>query len=634
MSRALRLGVPGALLVALVLAPLPAAGDPAPRLATEQVDDRVIVRWEPAVPAARRHAVLARHLGAVEVTELSARVSVVASGNRTPTGVAAALMDEPAVQAAEPDRVVAVGDPPLALATAPADMPPVTDPLLDSQWGLRNTGRTVGLDGLFQGVRGIDARVFPAWEVTRGEPSVRVAVIDTALDATHPDLRGAILEELRVSEATAGSRAHGTGVASILAARADDRWGMAGVAPEVSLLSIVAFGAIEDGQPILGMLSDVVGALELAVAADVDVINASWVTAAGGEVLEAVIAEAGVPVVTAAGNDGVVLSDEVVTYPASLDLPNLLTVTAIDPAGQVPPFANTGVTSVDIAAPGEAVLVAAPGGVHAWERGTSAAVPFVTGAVALAASAAPYATTDELVDAVIWTSRPLPALTDTTASGGMLDAGALVRGVQRPVCRRDQLPSAPFDDVAETNRHRTGIDCVVAAGLAQGRSPDRFAPDVEVTRGQLASMLAGLVVREFPLPEPTASPFRDVPDTHTHARAIWAMHALGVLGGRDDGRYLPDAPVTRGQATALSVRTYELLTGDRLPPSRRWFGDTGTTTFGDRIDRARDLGMVRGVDRVVFGPGQFLRRGQTATLLARTVDAVARHGEVEGGAQG
>lgn len=593
--------------------------------------ERVLVRWEAGAAPDQRQAALARHLDVVAETARTDRVSVVSvPAGRDAGGLAAALRTERVVEAAEPDRELALGEVDRPGAAPLRDPPPVDDPLLPSQWGMRNTGQDVGLDGRFRGAVGLDARVLPAWEVTRGDPSVRVAVIDTAIDATHPDLQGAVVEELRIGAGTAGSRDHGTGVASILAARADDRFGMAGVAPGVSLISVVAFGAVEEGQPVIGTLADVVVALELAVAAGVDVINASWVTGTGGEVLEAVIADAGVPVVTAAGNDALVLSDEVVTYPASLDLPNLVTVTAVDPVGRVPGFANIGASVVDVAAPGDAVLAAVPGTIHAWQRGTSAAAPFVSGALALAVSVAPYATTGELVDAVSWTSRPLPSLTATTVSGGMLDAGALVRGVQRPVCRPDRLAPAGFTDVVDASRHRTGIDCVVAAGVARGRAPDRFVPDAEVTRGQLASMLVDLVARQADLPLGDPDVFDDVPATHTHAPGIATLHALGVVAGRDDGRFLPDAPVTRGQATALAVRTYELVTDDVAPASRRWFVDTDGTTFVTRIDRARDLGLVRGTDTLTFGADQRLRRDQAATLLSRLLDAVGRHGEAAG----
>lgn len=632
----------GALVVlAALLLGLPAGGLPAraqpltaplPLAAAEPVvgppGARVVVRWADGVGPEHRAAVLTRHLGTAAAVDLTARTSLVAAPAGRPDVLAARLGADPALVAAEPDREVVLRTEPPAVPDH--DPPPPAEPaLLASQWGLRNTGQRVGLDGMRQGVAGIDARVVEAWRTTRGDAAVRVAVVDTAIDRDHPDLVGAVVDELLVVAPT-GSRAHGTGVAGIVAARHLGGTGLAGVAPEVSLISVVAFTATDDTLPVRSTLAGVTAALELAAEAGAHVVTASWVAEVGGPVLAATIAELGVPVVAAAGNDGMVLAPDAGPFPATLGLTNLVTVTAIGPTGQVPAFANTGAEVVALAAPGEAVLVAAPGGAYRWEDGTSTAVPFVAGALALALSAEPELRTPELLDALVRTTRPLEALEATTSSGGMLDADALVRGIARPVCPRGAEPPLTFTDVATDHPHRAAIACLVDAGVARGRSSERFAPQDELTRGQLASMLVAGAGLRRPLPEPSLDVFADVGPRHTHARAIGVLHALGVASGRPDGSFAPDDPVSRGQAAALAVRTHQAIVGAAPPPSRRWFDDTGASPFADDIDRARDLGLVRGTGTVGYRPELPLLRGQAATLLARTLDAAARPGEVEG----
>jgi len=146
------------------------------------------------------------------------------------------------------------------------------------------------------------------------------------------------------------------------------------------------------------------------------VINASWRSydERASEPLREVIAAAGLPVVVAAGNEGhdpSAFPGQPIAYPAGYGLPNVLAVTAIDHRGAVPDFANTDRVRVHLAAPGVHIVTTELGGGHTGAfglQGTSYAVPHVSATLGLARSAAPYATTPELIDAVVRTTRVLP----------------------------------------------------------------------------------------------------------------------------------------------------------------------------------------------------------------------------------
>ncbi|MEX1178947.1 MAG: S-layer homology domain-containing protein [Nitriliruptor sp.] len=106
-----------------------------------------------------------------------------------------------------------------------------------------------------------------------------------------------------------------------------------------------------------------------------------------------------------------------------------------------------------------------------------------------------------------------------------------------------------FTDVAGT--HRPGIEAVTTAGFVRGCTRTGFCPTASVTRGQLAS----IVQAALGLPDAPA-PFRDVDPRSTHADAIGALAARGLVSGDADGRFRPSDPVTRGQAASILLAAY------------------------------------------------------------------------------
>lgn len=312
------------------------------------------------------------------------------------------------------------------------------DPMIDSLWGLNQPSD-------------IDIDAPQAWTVTTGRPETVVAVIDSGIDLSHPDLVGRIWvnpgeipnngqDDDRNGYAddyngwnfyarnndVRDLDGHGTHVAGTIAATANNRTGIAGVAPGVRVMPLKFFGPSNDGA-----ISDAVAAIYYAVDKGAKVINASWGGAGYSRSLEDAIAYAnsqGVVFVTAAGNASS-NNDLRPTYPPSLALPNVVSVAAIDRDGNLASFSNYGVRTVDVAAPGVSILSTVPGGRYETYTGTSMATPHVSGVVALLASRSPELSAAELVERVRASAKPLPGLNGKVISGGIVDAdGALTFG--------------------------------------------------------------------------------------------------------------------------------------------------------------------------------------------------------------
>ncbi len=274
-----------------------------------------------------------------------------------------------------------------------------------------------------------------AWQVGTGAGAV-VAVIDTGVDASHPDLAGRVLPGRDFSGSATGATVdkvgHGTAVASIIAANGT---AMAGVAPDAKILPLKVF---RDSASAFSM-SGYVQAIRYAADQGVDAINISL--GCGGSTscyskaeLDALdyASTKGVEIVVAAGNgdaNGNGLdndSPKTPDFPSGYELPGLIAVTSSTRAGDRSTWANYGASTVDLAAPGEGILVAAPLGSYRSVTGTSFSAPMVSGAVALVAAANPGIGVDDLKSRILQSAVASRTLAGRVVSGGILNAnGAL-----------------------------------------------------------------------------------------------------------------------------------------------------------------------------------------------------------------
>lgn len=203
---------------------------------------------------------------------------------------------------------------------------------------------------------------------------VIVAIIDTGIDITHPDLEeyvtdgyNFISEDEVVYDETLGmEQAHGTHVAGIIAQ----------TAPNVKIMPLKCF---ENGK---AYTSDLIDAIRYAEENGASIVNCSWGSVDNNSALREAMEQSNLFFVCAAGNNRTNV-DETPIYPASFGLDNSISVTALNQDNGFCYFSNYG-TSIDIAAHGRDVESCFPGGRRGTMNGTSMAAGFVSGAAAIA----------------------------------------------------------------------------------------------------------------------------------------------------------------------------------------------------------------------------------------------------------
>ncbi|KOG53442.1 serine protease [Streptomyces griseoflavus] len=279
-----------------------------------------------------------------------------------------------------------------------------------------------------------------AWETTKGE-GITVAVLDTGVDASHPDLQGQVLpdNDLVGFGASPGDKAwaeHGTAMSGIIAGHGhgtDRADGVIGVAPEAKILPVRVI--LEDSDPErkraraerAGALAD---GIRWATDHGADVINLSLgddSSSAHPEPREdAAIQYAlgkGVPVIASAGNGG--KDGDHVSYPAAY--PGVIAVTAVDQWGSRANF-STRRWYATVCAPGVGVVIANPDRKYYEGWGTSAASAFVSGAVALIRAAHPDLSPAQIKQLLTDTAQDAPEGGRNDELGaGMVDPAAAIK---------------------------------------------------------------------------------------------------------------------------------------------------------------------------------------------------------------
>ncbi|WP_435011876.1 S8 family serine peptidase (plasmid) [Tundrisphaera lichenicola] len=469
---------------------------------------RIVVGFEAGGPSVQTRSSIAAMGANLSQTWFDGRLGLVTfAGSSDAQAALAKLRILPRVTHAEADVLM-----------QNADFLP-NDPLFPSQWGLKNNS-------------GVDVNATAAWDQTTGNSTTLVAVLDTGVDYTHPDLylniainQGEIPASLRANvvdtngnglvdfydlnsldgggHVVLGSSGnlinswlttdqnengfidagdlrsapwsdnsdgdgnglvddltgwdyydstnnvidtygHGTHVAGILGARGNNAVGVAGVNWNARILPV----KIHDGNGVA--TSDAIAAIQYAVSQGASVINASWGTFTDVPALKDAIAlagDAGVVVVAAAGNHSNDIGNpSLAYYPASYNLPNLISVASVDTDGSLSSFSNYGRNTVSLAAPGSNIVSTWPGGGYFNYSGTSMATPYVTGVISLLAGVFPGASASWLVDRVLSTVKPLASLTNLTITGGIVDAFSAINAPN--IAGPRLVSSSPNNDVS------------------------------------------------------------------------------------------------------------------------------------------------------------------------------------------
>ncbi len=268
--------------------------------------------------------------------------------------------------------------------------------------------------------------VTKAWETATGR-GITIAVIDTGIDGSHPDLVGQVVggADMSGSGASDGQKPlapekhHGTMVAALAAGHGVGNEGIKGTAPDAKLLSIsVSFGRGDSTTDV-----QVADGVNWAVDHGADIIvmsfvmNRTWWTPEWDKAfLKA--EKAGVLIVAAAGNKG--SGTESIGAPATI--PGVLAVGGVSKRGVVSSYASTPGSTIGVVAPSERLPGALPGGGRRMWNGTSGSAPIVAGIAALVMQAHPDLDTANVVNRILVTADPVGKVGNVKYGWGIVDA--------------------------------------------------------------------------------------------------------------------------------------------------------------------------------------------------------------------
>jgi subtilisin family serine protease len=318
------------------------------------------------------------------------------------------LQSQSQIEIAEPNQIIKV------------DFTP-DDTLLSTQWHLENTGQSGGLAGA-------DIKAKQGWDVTQGSPSIIVAVIDTGVNLTHPDLvdklaRNGSNQVIGYNFANntndpSDTQGHGTHLAGIIAGKTNNTIGIAGVCPNCKIMPVKFMDNTGTGTTAAG-----ISAINFAVTNGAKILNLSWGSDGYSASLQNAINSAyaaGVTVVASAGNSNVT------DFQFPSDMSHVISVAATDRLDRKAYYSNYN-NRITVSAPGSEILSTFPVGTnlsgicgdatvapsndgYGYCTGTSMAAPVVAGLAGLVASQNPSFNPDQIAGQIMGTSDNIDAL--------------------------------------------------------------------------------------------------------------------------------------------------------------------------------------------------------------------------------
>lgn len=346
------------------------------------------------------------------------------------------------------------------------------DPYNSALWAFDNPGYYTHYYGSFPvtlpATEGIDINLWDAWEnypLSKEETrTIIIAIIDTGVDYLHPDLKDQMwvnpneipdngidddgngyVDDIygwdfynndasvcHYSKTEHGYTAdpddndnHGTHIAGIIAATANNSIGISGAASNVNV-KIMSL-KIHGGSSSSGSVANAIKAIRYAETMGADICNLSWGTVNYNQALELTIRESSMLFITAAGNNGLNTNSTPV-FPASLRLQNLISVAYINCDGYLDISSNYGVSTVDIAAPGKDIYSTLVGS-YGYSSGSSMAAPYITSLAAMIYAYQDNIYPSQVKEIIINTMQPLDTLNGYLINPGIPDAGAAIRSL-------------------------------------------------------------------------------------------------------------------------------------------------------------------------------------------------------------
>lgn len=359
------------------------------------------------------------------------------------------------------------------------------------QWGLFNNGSFKLPDSMadssIDAEENIDIRALNAWDLYCSDKEIIVAIIDTGIDYTHPDLENRIwinkneipdngkdddkngyIDDIygwnfynnngticnfgpKGRSIDSDNDDHGTHCAGIIAATPNNKIGVAGTASNINV-KIMCLKVV-GGKNRQGETYDIMKAIEYAEQMGASICNISLNSTDNTSAFKDAFQSSDMLFVCSSGNNdnGGRNNDVNKTFPCSFQLPNVITVSAIQSDGTLADYSNYGVTSVSLAAPGTDIYSTQVGGTYGFSSGTSMAAPFVSGVAAMI-----YSINDDLyakevkaiLEKSVYKRRDLKNVVKT---GGIIDASAAVRNTKSYVHNIDTKPPSIKSSYSKKN---------------------------------------------------------------------------------------------------------------------------------------------------------------------------------------
>lgn len=249
------------------------------------------------------------------------------------------------------------------------------------------------------------------WPRTRGG-GIRVAVIDTGVSGTHPDLKVTRSFNAISRRPAVDLNGHGTHVAGTITAL-DNRFGVVGAAPKIRLYNVKAFNRSGNA-----FTSDIIQAIDWCIRNRMRVINMSFGMSDESESLKDIILRAfrrGIVMVASVGNNGP--QADRIDFPARL--PQVIGVAASTRENTIADFSSRG-TGIAVAAPGENICSTIPGKAYDLMSGTSMAAPHVSGAAALLLARNRRLKPRQVKEMLQSSAVPLPGFDENAQGSGVI----------------------------------------------------------------------------------------------------------------------------------------------------------------------------------------------------------------------
>ncbi|GFN29774.1 carbohydrate-binding domain-containing protein [Paenibacillus xylaniclasticus] len=178
----------------------------------------------------------------------------------------------------------------------------------------------------------------------------------------------------------------------------------------------------------------------------------------------------------------------------------------------------------------------------------------------------------------------------------------------------------PFKDLNDQHWASEAIQKLSAQGIIQGVSADRFAPAAQVTRAQFAALLA----RALGLQAQEAVRYSDVDPAAYYADAVAAVSEAGIVNGRSETLFSPNAAITREEMTVMLMRAYTFVTGNTIEDSQSSYDDQDQISVWavEAVNAAHSLGIIQGRSDNRFVPQGTATRAESALLIFRLLEAL------------